>query len=239
MSKLLTIILTYICVFISSCIVNFDGGVIGNGNVVIKERPVEPFNELKAERGLHVFVEQGDEYKCVVEADENLQDIIVTKVDGNTLKITSRENIKEAEEKNIYVSLVDINSIKVSSAAVLEGQTIIASESLHISSSSAASVTLDINSEEISADASSAGNLKISGKCINFYGEASSAGVIKAKSLTTQHSKITASSAGSVGVFAYETIKLSASSGGNISYWGNARVLSTSVSSGGQVHQKD
>ena len=70
------------------------GQVNGNGNVLTEERPVsESFTAIRGSAGLDVFLEQGDEAKIVVEADENLLDIIETEIVEGKLKIGTKENI--------------------------------------------------------------------------------------------------------------------------------------------------
>jgi len=65
----------------------------GNGKVVEEERAVTGFNGLKASRGVNVYISQGVEEKVVVEADENLLDIIETDVDDRILKVSARRRI--------------------------------------------------------------------------------------------------------------------------------------------------
>ena len=86
------IILIIIGLLMNSCAKfesNFQS-VSGNGNVVTVNRTItEPFTAIKAKTGLEVIVKQGEDKKVVIEADDNLHDIISYNVLGKTLKLTA------------------------------------------------------------------------------------------------------------------------------------------------------
>jgi len=95
-------------IFLTSCQFNgnFGMGVKGNGNVQKTDRVIsEDFKTIKVSRGLDVYLTQGDQVNITVEADENLQDIIVTVVEGNTLKIYADENISSSKAQKFMLRL--------------------------------------------------------------------------------------------------------------------------------------
>ena len=95
-------ILLMSCQFNSS----FGFGVKGNGNVETIERNISnDFNQIKVSRGLDVYITQGDAVNLKVQADENLQDIIITKVENNVLRIYADANINYAASKKVMVTL--------------------------------------------------------------------------------------------------------------------------------------
>ena len=88
-------------IMLSSC--NFDsiiGQVHGNGNVETEERMVtENFSEVKGSAGLDVYLTEGSENKIVVEADENLLEIIETDITNGRLNLTTKQNIGRVKIK--------------------------------------------------------------------------------------------------------------------------------------------
>jgi len=74
---LLTIILA---ATLTSCQFDFNPGVDGNGNVVTEERSVSSFEKVKGSAGIDVYLTEGNENKIVVEADENLLELIETDI---------------------------------------------------------------------------------------------------------------------------------------------------------------
>lgn len=85
MSTLIKIIVTSILsLSLFSC--NFNMGVKGNGNVITKERMVaDSFDHIEVCRGLDVYLTQNQTESLSVQADENLQDLIIRNVEGTTL----------------------------------------------------------------------------------------------------------------------------------------------------------
>ena len=75
---------------LSSCY--FDGwgtGISGNGNVVEEVRDVDGFTGVEVSTGIDVFLSQGNTFEVVVEADENLQEVILTELKGDKLVVLS------------------------------------------------------------------------------------------------------------------------------------------------------
>ena len=73
---------------------------IHGGNVVTTERSISSdFDQIKVSEGLDVYITQTNEVSVNVEADENLQDIILTEVENGILRIHTAENIRSASSR--------------------------------------------------------------------------------------------------------------------------------------------
>ena len=71
---------------------NFNSGVRGNGEVVIEHRTInESFSAIKATEGLDVYLTQSDNESVSVEADGNLQELILSEVEDGVLKIYTKD----------------------------------------------------------------------------------------------------------------------------------------------------
>ena len=220
--------------FASSCMfdANFGSGKQGNGQVTEETRTVtEDFTEVYASEGLDVFVTQDDEFKILVEADENVIDLIGTDINNGRLKIHTTENIGRAT-KNVYVSLPRVTALESSSGADLLGQNVISSESLHIEASSGSDIEAEVSANEIKANCSSGADIKLSGKTDNFYADASSGSDIRARGLEARTCDANASSGADIDVTVTESLIADASSGADISYSGDPSVQKSKSVSG-------
>ncbi len=150
---------------------NFDlnlGQVDGNGILTTEERPVDSdFDEVKGSAGVDVYLTQGDTYKIVVEADENLVPIIETEISNGRLNITTTESIGRSKAKKVHVTYKTLSAIYASSGADVIGNSVIKSETLTLDCSSGADLEVDIMAKDVYADVSSGADLKISGKAVN------------------------------------------------------------------------
>ena len=114
MTTLIKILVTsLLSLSLFSC--NFDmnfTGVKGNGNIQLENRTInQSFNAIKASQGLEVYITQGNEESIVIEADENLLELIKTEVKDNELRIYAEKNIGYAASKKIMVTFKDVSKI--------------------------------------------------------------------------------------------------------------------------------
>jgi len=226
---------------LSSCY--FDGwgtGISGNGNVVEETRDISGFIAVEVSTGIDVYLTQGDEFEVMVEADENLQDVILTELKGDRLVVrTDHRNIRNAKSKKVHISLPELSELKISSAGDCVGQTPFQCEDLRLSISSAGDLTLEVEADRIDLDISSSGDARISGSAAEFDASLSSAGDLNAFDLVAGIVDVSVSSAGNASVHATEEISMSASSAGNIYYRGDARVVHSNSSSAGNIVHKE
>jgi len=197
---------------------------------------VDGFTGVHISSGIDVLLTEGNQFEVVVEADENLQEVIETELRGNMLVVgTDRVNIRRAEAKRVYVTLPRLEELKISSAGDCDGQTPFRCEDLRISISSAGDLSLEVEADRIDVDISSSGDAKITGKANVLDASLSSAGDLDAWDLEARVVEVNVSSAGDARVFATEEISMDASSAGNIYYRGDPRVLHSRSSSAGEI----
>jgi hypothetical protein len=226
---------------LSSCY--FDGwgtGISGNGNVVEEARDVDGFTGVEVSTGIDVFLSQGDNFEVVVEADENLQEVILTEVKGDRLVVrTDNVNIRSAKSKKVHVTLPRLSGLKISSAGDVVGQTPFQCGDLSLSISSAGDLTLEVEAERIDLNISSSGDARLAGSAGVFDATLSSAGDLHAFDLVAGKVDVNVSSAGDARVHATEELEMNASSAGSIYYRGEAEVVRSTRSSAGSIVRRD
>lgn len=225
---------------LNSCIIDgWNSGISGNGHVIEETRDVSGFSGVHASTGIDVYLSEGDDFSVKVEADENLMEVILTELNGDMLVIkTDRVNIRSAKSKKVYVTLPELDELKISSAGDCDGQTPFHCNDLRISISSAGDLSLEVEAESINLDISSSGDAKIWGSTGEFDVSLSSAGDLDAFDLIADKVDVSVSSAGDARVHANEEISMDASSAGNIYWKGDAEVLHSRSSSAGDIVRK-
>lgn len=218
---------------------NFDSfGVKGNGNVQTVERELtEDFDEIVISRGLDVYLTQDETLHLAVEADENLHDIIMTKVENNVLKIYAEQNINYASSQKVMVSFKDVSRITSSSGSDVYSTNTFNLNDVELETSSGSDMELEINADVVECSASSGSDLRLSGSANKLYAKASSGSDIKAGNLTVKTSEAKASSGADIVVNASEELVAKASSGGDIKYYGNPEKVSKSDGVSGNVRK--
>lgn len=225
---------------LSSC--NFDmtfGQTDGNGNVVSEERPVGDFTKVKGSSGIDIYLTEGSENKVVVEADENLLDIIETRVENGKLRIRTADhtNIGRAKSKKVHVTYVSLNSIEASSGSDIIANSVVKSESLELDTSSGADLELEILAKEVYAETSSGSDMVLTGKATSLRAKASSGSDLNAKELMVIDCNADASSGADITVNVKDRLDAEASSGGDVHYYGNPAAVSNRGGRTGSIHK--
>jgi hypothetical protein len=218
---------------ISAC----SHGQIRN-NVVTKERNADHFTGIKVSSGIDVYLKQGGDEAISVEADENLQEYILTDVRDGVLHVYTEVNIRDAERKRVHVTMKEIKSVKTSSAGDVYGETPVKTDRLQLSASSAGNIKLEVFANEINADISSSGDITIKGEADMLEADLSSAGDLNAYDLKVREADVSASSAGDADINVSDRITARASSAGDINYMGNPKYVDAHSSSAGGIHRR-
>lgn len=222
----------------TSCYITPGETVYGNGHVISEERDVGDFRKLKVSSGIDVHIRQGSEVSLLLEADENLHEVIRTEVVDGTLKIYTDKNIRKARAKQVYLIYEDLNSIRVSSAGDVRGENTLETDQLHIGLSSAGDLRLDLRAGEVNCNISSSGDARLSGSTKLLDASLSSAGDLYAYELIAEKVEVSCSSAGDARVFAEKEIRARSSSAGSIYYKGGAELVDARSSSAGSIVRK-
>lgn len=228
---LLTAIL--VSVFFGSCI--FTGSVEGNGKVTEQTRNLGDFDKISVTRGMNVYISQGPVQKVVIRADENLLDVIETKVSDGTLKVSCNRGIRKAESNKVLVTVPDIDLIKTTAGSNVFAEDTLNLKKLEVKSTAGSNVKLVLNAEKLNVSASAGSNIFLNGTSESFDAKANSGSNVKAGDLRTANCDLKASSGANIWINVKKELSAKVSSGANVFYAGNPESTNIEKSSGGNV----
>lgn len=215
---------------------NLMPGVTGNGDVQTQEREVSSsFIGIHTSNGLDVILTQADIESVKVQADENLHDIITTEVENGVLKISTTKNIGSAKSKKVMVSFKDLETIKSTSGSDLRANGTLIFNTIDIEATSGCDVNLSIEAENLSGSATSGADLKLEGTATTINLKATSGADINTKNLSSKNAVVSVTSGADIKVNATQSIELSATSGGDIRYYGNPKNVIKSEAVSGSI----
>ena len=221
--------------FVSLLFTSCFYGIKGNGKVVKSERQVENFESIDVSAGLELVLIQDSVIKVVVEADENLQEIIKTEVSHRKLRIYPETGIRHAASKKVFVTFKTISALHASSGSEVKSKMELKMNSIDISVSSGADIDLDISASKIKVDGNSGANVDLSGSAENLDVDGSSGVNINVADLKSVNCNAGASSGANLKVKVTEKLSAKASSGGQIKVSGDPKERDIQKSSGGDV----
>lgn len=222
----------------ASC--NFNVNTIeGSGNVTTEKRIVQgEFKNISVSNAIDLVIEQSDSTEITVEADDNLQNEIITKVENGTLIIKCKySSFRDITKKKVTVKMPKIDKLEASTASTVINNGLITGEDINLETSSAASIDLNIESDNITIDSGSGSTINIKGKALKTRISASSGSSINAGQLQANEIQAEASSGASIHLHPIVSLKAEASSGGSINYDSTPKTIEKTASSGGTISQ--
>jgi hypothetical protein len=236
-TKIITIL--FVATIFSSCGVDMFNRVNGNRNVVTQDRSVkDDFTKIKVSTGLDLYISQGSRNEITVEADENLQDIIMTEVRDGVLKIYSEKNIWRAKARKIYVTISNLEEITATSGSDVYAKETLKVNDIKISATSGADIRISVDANTVETNSTSGSGIEISGIANNHNSKATSGSSIDGYELRSKNANAKVTSGADINIYASESINAKASSGGDIDFKGNPKKVNKKSSSGGSVSAK-
>ncbi|RTY69023.1 DUF2807 domain-containing protein [Flavobacterium sp. GSP27] len=246
MLKIITLITKFILVALTALLfgscnhsINFNA-IEGSGNITTEKRLVEgAFKSIEVNNAIDVVIEQSDKIEIIVQADDNLQKHITTKVENGTLVISCDKNsFINMKSKKVTVKMPVIDELEATSGSTITSKNTLKGENIRLNTSSAASIDLSIESDNITCDTSSGSTITINGKALQIKTTASSGSEINADKLLANEVSADVSSGASISVHPIVSLNAQASSGGNITYDIQPKSIQKNTSSGGSISQE-
>jgi hypothetical protein len=231
-----------IAFFLYAC--NFIAGkrVDGSGNVTTQDRAVTGFSAVQSSGPFDVYLSSGTTQTVRVEAEDNLQSYIETKLEGNELDIETKDGYRLHPNKpvKIYISSPDFTKVRLSGSGDIISQNRIAgTEKIALGVSGSGNIKVDLDAPAVEAEMSGSGNINLSGLAKRFEGGLSGSGNISAMDLKTEEATIRISGSGNADVFASEKLHVKVTGSGDVRYKGGAQQVSSNITGSGSVKKLD
>ena len=234
------IIITLTALLFGSCnLVSNINSITGSGTTTTEKRIVTgEFKSIEVSNAIDLVIEQADKVEIIVEADDNLQKEITTKVENGKLIIGCKySSFINIASKKVIVRIPVIEGVDASSAATVTSNNTIKSSVFKIDASSAASLDLTVEAEKVICDSGSGSSIDLKGKAISLQANSSSGSTINAGEMFTNDIKSEASSGSIQSLHPIVSLEAKASSGANISYNITPKTIKITENSGGSIRQ--
>jgi len=214
-------------------------GEMGSGNVIRQERKVSSFNGIEVSGAFDVMLIQGTTSSLVVEADDNLMDLIRTEVRGSTLVIDNKRPIAHSKSLKLFITFTELKSVDLSGAVDIESQGKLTLPELAISGSGASDGKLDLDVQRLSIDCSGGSKLKLTGSAKDVNVEASGAVDLFAYDFPAENYKLSISGAGKAEINVSKNLNVDISGAASVHYKGSPTGIYQDISGAGSVKKVD
>ncbi len=231
------IVSTVMAILLLSCNMDLNlTSISGNGNVVSIERTIDAsYSEIEVGRGLDLYLTQSDTESLTIQADENLHDVIITEVENNVLKIYTNENINSSSAQKVKLNFTNVSKIESYGGADVFSTNTISVDQLALEASSGSDMDLDVRTKTLDAQSSSGADLVLSGNTDKLFLKSNSGSDIDASKLEADVCNAYANSGSSIALKAKNKLYATASSGGDIIYYGSPKLVEKSEGVSGNI----
>lgn len=231
----LLLVLTSVVVLAGSCRFVTGERIRGNGNMKTENRNETGFRGVESSGSFDLYVSSAASNTVKIEAEENLLPYIETYVDGDILKIDTKDGywLNPKRQIKIFVSAPDYRRIKSSGSGNIIGENkIVATGKLDMGVSGSADIKMEVDAPEVDADIAGSGNLQLTGKTKVFRGSVAGSGNVRCMDLLSEETRIDVAGSGDAEVYASVSLDVSVAGSGDVRYKGNAKVNSHIAGSG-------
>lgn len=191
-------------------------GIVGDGDVVRRARPVLPFNRIELSSAIDIEVTFGQSLSMELEADANLHDLIDAKVEAGTLSIGVTGSLTTENALTMHVQLP--HSL----------------EAVHITGSGDANLH-GLKQEQINLHIQGSGDIRASGVVRKVHGLIQGSGDLKLKKLLAEDADLTVQGSGDIGATVSKSATATVQGSGDITIFGNPPIRRTHVAGSGDI----
>ena len=234
-----TKVLTLIMPFLFTVIAGFAGNMNNSQSDDKKEvRNVSNFSEISISVAGDVELSQGNEYKVVLEGDEDMLEKIETEVKGEELKIKYKSRINfgwNTDKVKIYITTKKVEEISVAGSATIKAQTKIKASEMEFNVSGSGKIYVDnLEASTIEANISGSGNISIGGEETAKSLDVSISGSGDLNAENIKKGEIDISGSGRCKVHIKDSLEADISGSGRVYYKGSP-LINAQISGSGKV----
>ncbi len=242
----------------TSCENLWDKCVEGDGNRSLEDRPLQSFSSIEVNGEFDVRIDTGSTHSVTIEADENLLDLINTRVSGDKLIIETRNHycLQPTHPVEITVTAGEINEIALNGSGFVYCYGLETPEiSVRLSGSGqidcdhlvttvtdivlegSGLINCNVTTERLTDRLEGSGEIKFTGACIDAGHRIIGSGKIRANQLNTDVCEVYISGSGIAETYVNSALNVTIIGSGIVYYTGNPSVESD-ISGSGKVVER-
>lgn len=238
----------------AACSVGFPRVTRGSGNIVTQSFDVTGFDQVQLDTVGAVYVEQGDSESLTVETDDNILPLLEVSVKDGKLILGAEDfaTLDPTATITFRVTVKDVSVITVNSSGDVFADSL-SGESLAVHLNASGDVTLgsvevktfsvscvgsgdvsveDLQADDVQLELNSSGNIRIAGETPSLNVNISGSGDVSAGDLQAADVTVAIPGSGNATVWAVNSLDITLSASGNLSYYGDPTLTQNASSSG-------
>lgn len=219
-----------------------NDSIRASGEVTTREFSFSGYSALEVGGAFEVFVQFSDIDKSVrIEANENLQDRLVVRVDGNTLEIRPENNLNIRGNATLraFITTNNLSGIDLSGATTLTlvDEWVVDSGDLRLSGAS--NLTGEVTASELEIRMSGSSDIDLFGTVEELYADLSGSSDLRDFDLQVQRLDMDLSGSSDAFLSVNESIEIDASGSSSLNYRGTPQIIRQNLSGGSELNQRN
>jgi carbon monoxide dehydrogenase subunit G len=209
--------------FLSATVLISCQSISGSGNIITEVRNYNEFTGIKNSGSIDVQVMQTESKEIKVEADDNVMQYVITKIEDGILHIYLKEKLSYRNiNVRVFVNTPLMQNLSVTGSGTIMSKNVIKDKrQIEMKVSGSGEINLNIETPSVIATISGSGNIRAQGRTKNFNCKISGSGELMAKNLLSENTNIKVSGSGNAHVFSSIKLNATVSGSGDINYSGN------------------
>jgi hypothetical protein len=196
----------------------FGRGIKGSGDLTTEVRDLEEFDEIDVLGSMDIYIEIGDEQKVEITFDDNLIELVRTRVRGHTLRIDTRESFSSRRGCQVRITVPKLEMVSLTGSGDVE--------------------VTRIKQKSFEIELSGSGEIVASGEVEQLDIDLAGSGDIDARELIADEANCDLGGSGQIKVYAKKSFNGDLSGSGDIYYYGDPKYVDRDVSGSGSIRRR-
>jgi len=196
-----------------------DEKVKGNGKVVTNERALSSFDKINLAGSIDIIIDENGKEAVTVEADENLQEYIITEVKDGALNIHEKEHYSlNATKLVVRVNCSKLSAINSGGSGDVKTASPLKGDDFSISHGGSGDFNVTFAVKKLKISTAGSGDYVLKGTADEFNLSSAGSGDVNAKELACTTAKISSAGSGDVTLKKGVTASVSSVGSGDVHY---------------------
>jgi hypothetical protein len=215
-----------------SCVTN-----VLTGQTVKETRDFPAFTGVSLSFSGDVFITQGTQQKVEIEADKSTMELIISKIEGNTLVLKTQDgHWRDLGDIKVWITMPEVEQLSVAGSGDMICETLIKTHEIELNVSGSGTVKMNkLEAHEISAVVTGSGDIILRGNT-NDDGELDAtitgSGNINSEGLAVKEADVRITGSGSATVNVLKELDSDITGSGSVLYKGNPLINANATGSG-------
>ncbi len=215
----------------------FGSGRKGSGKIITESRDLKPFDRIESSGSFDIEVTVGSDQKLTVSFDDNLIELVETRVKANTLRIRGKKSFSSRQGCKIKITVPELVEVSASGSGDISVSNL-DTERFEFGLSGSGGFFVQGKTDEMEISLSGSGDVIAEGQTKDLEIRLSGSGDISTRDLKAEEVYVRISGSGDVKVFAKESFDGTISGSGSIAYYGDPEHTSSRVSGSGRIKKR-